>query len=382
MLKSIYIESLFGLYTYQLDIMPDGSEPIRFITGPNGYGKTTILRILHSIYTCNIKSLADIRFTSLQLYFSDGYIIKVTQEIHTEEETNSDEDVLRNINLNISLYKGTDDSTPTVLSWNSNEDTDISTQLLNIKIYLDSTPLYYLTDGRLVDSNGEAAINDDAVKMKELLTNAYNRINDALSARMSSQNADISEEEYYRLKNKFEDDINILIWSGLLKDNPLIDFDKNNIVYFSALSQSVKECMEIEQPLILKLRSLKNIISKADFANKQLEVDKTYGFRFRANNEERTIIFGDMLSSGEQQTLIMTVELLFFAPDESLVLIDEPEISCHMMWQMDFLTNLRDITKLRQLQCIVCTHSPQIFSSNWGMTVDLFTQASKKQEQP
>ena len=111
--------------------------------------------------------------------------------------------------------------------------------------------------------------------------------------------------------------------------------------------------MEIEQPLILKLRSLKNIISKADFANKQLEVDKTYGFRFRANNEERTIIFGDILSSGEQQTLIMTVELLFFAPDESLVLIDEPEISCHMMWQMDFLTNLRDITKLRQLQCFI-----------------------------
>ena len=30
MLKSIYIESLFGLYTYQLDIMPVGSEPIRF----------------------------------------------------------------------------------------------------------------------------------------------------------------------------------------------------------------------------------------------------------------------------------------------------------------------------------------------------------------
>ena len=57
MLKSIYIESLFGLYTYQLDIMPDGSEPIRFITGPNGYGKTTILRILHSIYTCNITSI-------------------------------------------------------------------------------------------------------------------------------------------------------------------------------------------------------------------------------------------------------------------------------------------------------------------------------------
>ena len=63
------------------------------------------------------------------------------------------------------------------------------------------------------------------------------------------------------------------------------------------------------------------------------------------------------------------------APDDSLVLIDEPEISFHQMWQVDYLAHLQSIMALRNLQCIVSTHSPQIFNMNWDLSVDLYEQS-------
>lgn len=59
MLKSFYIKSLFGLYTYKLDLESEsGGNSIKFITGPNGYGKTTILNILEALYNYKLEELS------------------------------------------------------------------------------------------------------------------------------------------------------------------------------------------------------------------------------------------------------------------------------------------------------------------------------------
>jgi len=39
------------------------------------------------------------------------------------------------------------------------------------------------------------------------------------------------------------------------------------------------------------------------------------------------------LSSGEQQEVVMLYELLFCVQPGTLVLIDEPELSLHVVWQ-------------------------------------------------
>lgn len=124
-----------------------------------------------------------------------------------------------------------------------------------------------------------------------------------------------------------------------------------------------------------RIQAFHDIIARSGFAHKQMQTDVRYGFRFVADNEEHTILSTDKLSSGEQHILIMTFELLFLAPDDSLVLIDEPEMSFHMLWQVDYLHNLRIVTSLRNVQCLICTHSPQIFNMDWGLTVDLYTQS-------
>ena len=104
-----------------------------------------------------------------------------------------------------------------------------------------------------------------------------------------------------------------------------------------------------------------------------MEIHPRYGYRFIAENKEQTILCLDTLSSGEQHLVIMTYELLFKAPEESLMLLDEPELSFHFLWQSNFLNNLQDIRELRpRLQWIICTHSPQIFGRKWDLSVDLY----------
>ena len=121
-----------------------------------------------------------------------------------------------------------------------------------------------------------------------------------------------------------------------------------------------------------RLELFASIINRADMTHKHLEVDRRFGFRFVSHNEDKTILSPHQLSSGEQHLTIMTFELLFMAPDDSLVLIDEPEISLHMMWQLDFLNNVQAILDIRDLQIIVATHSPEIFNQKWSLSVDLY----------
>lgn len=47
MIKSINVENLYGLYSYQIDFKK--TSKVTILTGPNGYGKTTILKIIHNL---------------------------------------------------------------------------------------------------------------------------------------------------------------------------------------------------------------------------------------------------------------------------------------------------------------------------------------------
>jgi predicted ATP-binding protein involved in virulence len=77
------------------------------------------------------------------------------------------------------------------------------------------------------------------------------------------------------------------------------------------------------------------------------------------------------LSFGEQHELVMLYQLLFKVQPNSLVLIDEPEISLHVAWQVQFLKDLQEIIKLANFDVLVATHSPDIINDRWDLTVEL-----------
>jgi predicted ATP-binding protein involved in virulence len=86
------------------------------------------------------------------------------------------------------------------------------------------------------------------------------------------------------------------------------------------------------------------------------------------------------LSSGEQHEFILLYELLFKLEKNALVLIDEPEISLHVAWQEKFLDDLQEVVKLSEIDVIVATHSPEIIGEHWDLTVELKGPTLPRQE--
>ena len=79
----------------------------------------------------------------------------------------------------------------------------------------------------------------------------------------------------------------------------------------------------------------------------------------------------EMLSSGEQHELVLLYGLLFGIPENSLILIDEPELSLHVAWQRKFLSDLQNMANLSDFRVLLATHSPQIIGDRWDLTVTL-----------
>ena len=64
------------------------------------------------------------------------------------------------------------------------------------------------------------------------------------------------------------------------------------------------------------------------------------------------------LSSGEKQLFLRALSLKFLNPKNSIVLIDEPEISLHPQWQRKIIKVYESIGENNQL--IIATHSPHV----------------------
>lgn len=79
----------------------------------------------------------------------------------------------------------------------------------------------------------------------------------------------------------------------------------------------------------------------------------------------------EQLSSGEKQEIVLFYELIFETEKQLLLLIDEPEISLHIMWQKLFMEDLDRVVSLGNLKVIVATHAPQIINNRWDLQIDL-----------
>ncbi len=77
------------------------------------------------------------------------------------------------------------------------------------------------------------------------------------------------------------------------------------------------------------------------------------------------------LSSGEQHLMILYYQLIFEIEPDTLVMIDEPELSMNVVWQRNFLKDLQRIIELRKFDVLIATHSPQIIHDKWDWMVPL-----------
>lgn len=161
---------------------------------------------------------------------------------------------------------------------------------------------------------------------------------------------------------------------GFLKSEETSFFDYNNIdendtKVLSLYITDNEEKLSVFDSLIDKIELFTDILNNRRFNFKSIEIDKNRGFIF-VSKDKSTLKLTE-LSSGEQHEVVLLFELLFKAEENSLVLIDEPEISLHVVWQKEFLNDIQEIIELQKIDVIVATHSPQIINNRWDLTVDL-----------
>ena len=330
MLTRIKIKNLFNVYDYNIDLTNADGSTVKFITAPNGYGKTTILDFIDASMKQSYEILYEVPFSQFVLYYDETaadveYLYSVTRE---DEKSNAvDTDLVQTLSskLLVRLLRIYDGKETLIEEFSVFHSTDGKTVIKgntgNTKLFFEPRTCYYLNDHRLLSI--KLTTNDDSLIIEDQ-ARAIERLNP---------------------------------YPKELKD--------------------ILASPELSKQYESRITCFRDIIARCEFANKRLEIDKRFGFRFVATDKLHTILFLDQLSSGEKQILIQVFELLFRADSGMLVMIDEPELSLHMMWQMNYLKNLSQISQLRGFQCIVATHSPQVFNSLWSKSVDLFSISNK-----
>ncbi|AIV39361.1 hypothetical protein NI26_02095 [Curtobacterium sp. MR_MD2014] len=126
--------------------------------------------------------------------------------------------------------------------------------------------------------------------------------------------------------------------------------------------------------VLAKINLLEQIINGRLLA-KRLRIDANNGMVVTRNRDGSTIPL-TALSSGEQHEIILLFDLLFNVQPNSVVLIDEPEISLHIGWQKKFIADVLLIAGLVGFQFCVATHSPQIIGQWWNIADRLGPKSS------
>ncbi len=189
--------------------------------------------------------------------------------------------------------------------------------------------------GRALRREIEVKYNQDEVLRRYEEQNSFRRRLSAITSRLRSDHelsipADLTPQEL-RLLNLYLDDA----------DDKLSPF----------------------RVLLAKIDILENALN-ARLLNKEIHVNDSNGLSVTKKTTGETIKLTD-LSSGEQHEVILMTDLLFNAPPGSLVLIDEPEISLHVAWQVRFIQDVERIAQECNFNFVVATHSPQIINDRW-----------------
>ena len=189
----------------------------------------------------------------------------------------------------------------------------------------------------------------------------------------SSQNQTINNFEslakiiYVPAENKFEkvktDTTTLLrisqfiniINSNVIKDIPSYIATRRN--YLATIEEDLT-MKEVTNKVVNEINGIFDIL-ELDVKLKGFSKDeKTMPIFENSAGEEFDI---NDLSSGEKQLFLRTLSIKMLEPKNSIILIDEPELSLHPKWQQRIIEVYKKIGENNQI--IVATHSPHILGS-------------------
>ncbi|MFO0143405.1 MAG: AAA family ATPase [Aphanizomenon sp.] len=394
-IKQISVSGLFGIFDHIIPLNMD--DRITVIHGPNGFGKTAMLRILNAFFNSRYSELRTIPFSKFCVEFDNGSNVEIIKNYDDSDKVNSNivfnfyylnlddiDDDLKSFSYSLPL-KGISQEEP---NWLEKLKKNIHIRLIQSQRLLKLPLVYSKSDKKRFPTL--STVSEYSYELATLMQDKfkeYGTISQSLDRsfpiRVVKQqlSSDITDEQLRNQLNELEETRSRLIEVGLLEQDEdsefqiqLQDIDESTKNTLSVYVEDVEKKLNVFTEIATKINLLKRIINNK-FSYKEINFSKEKGFIFTtlynsSLSDSKTLSATD-LSSGEQHELVLLYELLFKVEPNSLVLIDEPELSLHVGWQVQFLKDLQEITKLADLDILIATHSPDIIQDRWDLTVEL-----------
>ncbi|WP_069471875.1 AAA family ATPase [Candidatus Marithrix sp. Canyon 246] len=109
-------------------------------------------------------------------------------------------------------------------------------------------------------------------------------------------------------------------------------------------------------------QSFKIFFPQKVFLEQLSRTEDTKDYRLMIKNEDRSIVDLDQLSSGEREVIAFFTYLCTKATNNSILIIDEPELHLHSKWQSIILYAIHQLFPNSQL--FLATHSKEIHQSS------------------
>ncbi len=425
MLEKISISELFGRFNYTIEMKPTG---VTIITGPNGYGKSTILKIIEAVWQKNINFFSHLDFKAISILCTNAktFIIeknisgvsgqkltfscgKLSAVIDSEgfEKTGRIPPYFRRIGPNrfrdlrngkiiskeeMYFYFDFDVKEEQLLLFDdANGITAHESNLSKIfriaqeyigevRLISEQRLIKEIVDERRDEIRVIESIEDLPKKLMEQITissNEYssvaNKLDSSYPKRLLSETSGLkSAAEYNKCLDEARPKFDKLRKYDLANIT-LLEAGRYNPKYAEALKiyfEDFSKKYSVFQTLIEKFELFTKIINER-LSFKKIKISRENGIEVIDLTDPNKKLKLNSLSSGEKQEIVLFYELIFETNSELLLLIDEPEISLHIAWQKKFLNDLLAVVKSSKLQVIVATHSPQIISNHWDIQVDL-----------
>jgi len=437
--SSIQVEGLFDLYDHRVDLKPD--DRVTILHGPNGVGKTMLLRMVNDLLIGRYSLFMQIPFRRFALTLTDGSQLDLTishrpSQVNTEPskvlklslleageqretyEIFGNEDILSRAEVLVRRFPwinrigedewhdGRDDSLMTTeevvdlyvdeMYPGRSRDPRVRPEPEWLKALRDSVAAHLIEAQQLLrlsvdHSSGYPARPRNVHRVLEYANDLRAKINDTM-ARYGQQSQRLDQSFPKRLLTSppptlSTDDLKTRMEEldtkraglkeiGLLDEPEAHPFDTAALDRLDSASQRVMslyvqdtaEKLEVLADLAHRIRLLLDNVNRK-FLHKRIRIDREAGLV--AEREDGTPLKLEALSSGEQHELVLHYDLLFRVRPNTLVLIDEPELSLHVAWQKRFLPNLLEIVATARFDVLIATHSPYIVGERSDLMIGL-----------
>lgn len=361
-IRRIKVDKLFGVFDHDIPLNESG---ITLIHGPNGYGKTAILTLVDALARLDVDTCGKWPVEQVVIEVQEGSPIRwpISEELEMEarfreepfdREIDGGERRLPPVRLIRTQRLVVDRSEALVAEWD-----------------------FSLIDDRLVPT--VTAIRDRLAERYREAQLAYGRKAEELDRTfprrvLAARAGDGPSDEVLRREFRdLEAQRQRLIGLGLLKEEnaplglPDGEIDEATRRLLQVYVHDTRIKLALFEQLALRAAAFRDIVGSR-FAYKTMRLGED-GFEFFGPDDAS--FPPESLSSGEQHELVLLYELLFETEAGTLVMIDEPELSLHVSWQVEWLRDLEKIVELTGIDVLVATHSPQIINDRWDLTVEL-----------